>query len=154
MAAEYLRLPTSIGQAAERWLTDIETSLVTLETSAVSLSRDEATALRDAIADVRTCTSFAMAVLSGDAPVAQRAPSRWVPITRPSPELAAIISSVDDLLKDTPWKLVDSAKSVLDDYQRHAFLQIVGDVLGSIFTNLIRAVWNEYPEHAPADWKA
>ena len=26
-------------------------------------------------------------------------------------------------------------------------------VLGSIFTNLLRAVWDQYPQYAPADWK-
>ncbi len=55
------------------------------------------------------------------------------------------------MLKQTPWELIERApRWTIPTSGR--FLLITGDVLGSIFTNLFGAVWNEYPQYAPADW--
>jgi hypothetical protein len=75
-----------------------------------------------------------------------------VPIASPSPALAAIVAGADEALKQTPWKLIEQAKTTLDERYRRAFLLVTGDVLGSIFTNLFRADWEEYPQYAPVDW--
>jgi hypothetical protein len=134
-------------------LTDIDRCLAELESSAVSLSSGDAAVLREAVADVRVVVSFAREALSSETPPAERAPTRWVPIKKPSPALAVVVAAADDAIKQTPWALIEQAKSTLDDHHRHAFLLITGDALGSIFTNLFRAVWNEYPQYAPADWE-
>jgi hypothetical protein len=76
-----------------------------------------------------------------------------VPIAKPSPALAAIVVATDEVLKQTPWELIEHAKTTLDEQYRRAFLLVTGDVLGSTFTNLFRAVWDQYPQYEPADWK-
>jgi hypothetical protein len=76
-----------------------------------------------------------------------------VPIARPSPALAAIVAATDEVLKQTPWELIEYAKAAVDERHQRAFLLVTGDVLGSIFINLFRAVWNEYPQYAPDDWE-
>jgi len=51
-----------------------------------------------------------------------------------------------------PHDLVDLAKAWLPEEQRRHFLLMIGDVLGSAFTNLFRAVWEDYPQYAPPGW--
>ena len=146
-------MPESITLDALQWLADIDGGLVELESSAASLSDHDKAVLREAIADVRAVMSFARLAYSSEAPPTERPPSKWVPIARPSPALAAIVAATDEVLKQTPWELIEYAKAAVDERHQRAFLLVTGDVLGSIFINLFRAVWDEYPQYAPDDWK-
>jgi hypothetical protein len=146
-------LPESITLAALQWLSDVDGGLAELESSATSLSDHDQAVLREAIGDVRVVISFARQAYSSEAPPTERPASKWVPIARPSPALAPIVAATDEVLKQTPWELIEHAKATLEERHQRAFLLVTGDVLGSIFINLFRAVWDEYPQYAPADWE-
>jgi hypothetical protein len=108
--------------------------------------------LADASGDTLNTLGFARGILAGDIPLGQRPDSRWVPVKQPSRALAALVHSHGDHFGGTPRELVELAKASLAEEQRRAFLLMIGDVLGSVFTNLTRAVWNDYPEYAPPGW--
>ena len=145
-------LSPELKAETDDWLDQLESSIARIENCAPGLSEDEARALHDAIADVRTVTSFARAMFAGSLPMDERVNDRWTPLVHPSPALAALVHSAGDSLGGTPWPLIERAKATLPESQRRPFLLVVGSVLGSVFTNLTRAVWNDYPQFAPQGW--
>jgi hypothetical protein len=108
--------------------------------------------LLTAAGDVLNTLRHSRGIFAGDVPLGQRPDSRWVPIVHPSPALAALVHSAGGDLGETPRELLELAKATLREEQYQAVLLTVGDVLGSVFTNLTRAVWDGYPEFAPPGW--
>lgn len=149
-----LKLPAPLLAEAVHWLDEIESRLRQVASVESRLSGEEAASLRDAIGDVRATLAFARQLYSAQAPLGQSADTRWVPLVTVSPVLAAAIHSAGDALWGTPWELIERGKASLEGDQRAAFVQIAGDVLGSIFTNFTRAVWKDYPSYAPDGWDA
>jgi len=152
--SETLILPDELRVSTEQWLNDVEAGVVRLEDAYGDLSAADASSLHAAIADVRTCTSFARRMFAGAVQLDALADASWVPIAKPSPELAAAIFSRGYEFAQTPFALLEHAKTqlTLDTYK--SFSLEVAYVLGSTFTNLTRAVWDDYPQYAPPGWSA
>jgi hypothetical protein len=151
--SDVLILPDEIRREAERWLDDIEAALVRLEASGAALAAPDAASLSAAIEDVRTNTSFARRMFAGGIPLGTMADDRWVPIAKPSRALAVAVHSLGDNFARTPFDLLARGKNLLTVEAYKPFSLQVAYVLASIFTNLTRAVWEDYPEYAPSDWK-
>jgi|SRR6478609_1886776 len=149
-----LTLPDDVLLCAEQWLDSIDARVARLETATVGLSASDAASLRAAIADVRASTLFAKKMFSGAVSLGTRADDRWVPITKPGPELAAAIFANGYEFAETPFALLERAKALLAADTYNLFRLEVSHVLASLFTNLTRAVWNDYPEYAPPAWGA
>ncbi len=109
--------------------------------------------LAEASNDTMKTLAFARRILAGDVPLGERSDSRWVPVKEPSRALASLVKLHCDRLGGTPTDLIELARACLPEEQYRPFLLMVGDVLGSVFINLTRAVWNDYPEYAPPGWK-
>jgi hypothetical protein len=147
-------LPDELRERGERWLLDLERRVVAIQAGANQLSEAEALMLITAIGDVLDTLQHARGVFVGDVPLGQRPSSRWVPVTRPSRTLAALVHSAGADLGETPLELIRVAKSELSEERCAAVLLTIGDVLGSVFTNLTRAVWDSHPEFAPSGWSS
>jgi len=152
--SETLTLPDELRVTTEQWLDDVEAGLVRLENAYGGLRAADASSLHAAIADVRTCTSFARRMFDGAVPLGALADASWVPITKPSLELAAAIFSRGYEFAQTPFALLEQAKALLSLDMYKSFSLEVAYVLGSTFTNLTRAVWDDYPQYAPPGWSA
>lgn len=135
-------------------MNNVETGVGRLETAAASLTAADAASLRAATADVRASTSFARKMFSGAVSLGTQADDRWVPIAKPGPELAAAIFANGCEFAETPFALLEQAKVLLAADTYSSFRLEVAHVVASIFTNLTRAVWNDYPEYAPPGWGA
>jgi hypothetical protein len=145
--------PTALREEAERWLDQLEQCVSRLQSNAGHLPDGEAHMLAEASADTMNTLVFARGILAGEVPLGPCPDSRWVPVKQPSRALAALVHAEGDHLGGTPWDLVELAKASLSEEQRRPFLLMIGDVLASVFTNLTRAVWNDYPEYAPPGWE-
>ncbi|RYZ01381.1 MAG: hypothetical protein EOO73_35750 [Myxococcales bacterium] len=145
-------IPDDLREAAGRWLDDLEQKVSAIQSNANRLPEADAHMLAEATDDTMNTLRFARAILAGEVALGQRPDSRWVPVKQPSPALAAIIHSNGGHLGGTPHDLVELAKASLPEEQRRPFLLMIADVLGSVFTNLSRAVWDDYPEYAPPGW--
>jgi hypothetical protein len=150
----YVELPPALLTDASRWLDEIEATLGHLMSVVPTLSAAEAAALRAAVQDVQVTTAFARDMICGRLPLDHPTNTQWVPLANASPALAAAIHASGGSLSETPWPLIQHAKLALTDDQHSAFVRVVGDVLGSVFTNLTRAVWNNYPAYAPDGWES
>lgn len=149
---DMLNLPDELRLEAERWLDDVDDAIGRLETASRALEAADAIALMTAISNVRITTSFARRMLSGLEPLGALADSRWVPIAKPSRELALAVYSLGHDFARTPVALLQRGKSLLSAQTSRAFSLEIAYVIGSVFTNLNRAIWDDYPEYAPPDW--
>jgi hypothetical protein len=152
--SETLILPDELRLSTEQWLDDVEAGVVRLEDAYGDVTAADAAALRAAIADVRTCTSFAKRMFAGAVPLGALAHASWVPIAKPSPELAAAIFSRGYEFAQTPFALLEQGKALLTPETYKSFSLEVAYVLASTFTNLTRAVWDDYAQYAPPGWNA
>jgi hypothetical protein len=150
--AHVLNLPNELRLEAERWLDGVDRAIGRLEAASRRLEASDALSLITATADVTISTAFARRMLSGLEALGSLADARWAPIAKPSRELAVVVHAVGDEFARTPVALLQLGKSLLPTETFRAFSLEIAYVIGSIFTNLTRAIWEDYPEYAPPDW--
>jgi hypothetical protein len=148
-----LNLPSELRIDVERWLDEIGASIGFIEAVGRGLDPGDASSLRDAIGDVRARTAFARRMFAGLVPLGSQPDDRWVPIAKPSRELAAVVHSAGEAFARTPVALLKRGSALLPADTYRAFSLEVAFVVASIFTNLTRAIWNEFPEYAPDGWQ-